>query len=89
MHIVLSLTFSAVGRNPGKKAGLGGRSVCGVLTERNREGERVTDRQEEQYIGTDGETNRQTQGSRSKDKHTETQIYIYIYTYSTCGGKWV
>lgn len=82
VHIVLSLTFSAVGRNPGKKAGLGGRSVCGVLTERDREGERVTDRQEEQYIETDGETNRHTDKHKAVGAKTNTQrrIYIYIHT---------
>lgn len=81
VHIVLSLTFSAVGRNPGKKAGLGGRSVCGVLTERDREGERVTDRQEEQYIGTDGETNRHTDKHKAVGAKTNTQRRIYIYIY--------
>lgn len=68
-----------MGRNPGKKAGLGGRSVCGVLTERDREGERVTDRQEEQYIGTDGETNRHTDKHKAVGAKTNTQRHIYIY----------
>lgn len=61
---------------------MGGRSVCGVLTERDREGERVTDRQEEQYIGTDGETNRHTDKHKAvgAKTNTQTQIYIYIHT---------